>query len=135
MSRSSRPVLALLPALTLTACGVVGFAPVPAGDPTVLSPARTATVWTDARGGTLELKPDGTIAADDVCHDSDTSIHESVTVSGSGTWETSEREGLTTVSVSFDNGAVIDDYEARRYGRALKLWTYIGDPATAITAS
>jgi hypothetical protein len=49
-------------------------------------------------------------------------------VSGSGTWEASEREGLTTVSVSFDNGAEITGYEARRYGKALKLWTCVGDP-------
>ncbi|MFJ9850425.1 hypothetical protein [Streptomyces sp. NPDC101150] len=33
--------------------------------------SRRATTWTDAEGGTLELKPDGTFTAERVCGDYD----------------------------------------------------------------
>lgn len=68
-----------------------------------VSPARTAAVWTDTRGGTLEPKPDG-----------------------SG--RPRSRGNLTIVAVSSDTGAVVEDHEALRYREAPKLWSCIGDP-------
>ncbi|MEV0374728.1 hypothetical protein AB0I10_33940 [Streptomyces sp. NPDC050636] len=86
--RSYRVVLALVPAaFALAACGRLAFPRVPDGKPTKLSRSQTVTTWTDAAGGTLQLKPDGTFTAHDVCGDYDISAYgpENEPRSGSGT--------------------------------------------------
>ncbi|MFJ4839029.1 hypothetical protein [Streptomyces sp. NPDC088746] len=131
MSRSSRSVQTLFPvvlAVSLTACSWLPVPPVPGGDPAVLSPARTATTWTDTHGGTLELKPNGAIAADNVCGSPDDDAGRNVVRSGAGTWVASDFKGQTTVYASFDNSDSFTSYQALRDGSTLKLWIYIGDP-------
>ncbi|MFD4139853.1 hypothetical protein [Streptomyces sp. NPDC058572] len=48
--------------------------------------------------------------------------------SGSGTWAEDDREGRTSVTVSFESDGVSSSYQALRDGRTEKLWTYVGDP-------
>ncbi|MFP3986514.1 hypothetical protein U9R90_03235 [Streptomyces sp. E11-3] len=130
--RSCRAVLALVPvAFALVACGRLAFPPVPDGKPTELPRTRTATTWTDAAGGTLELKPDGTFTAHGVCgnYDIDAYGPENDPRSGSGTWTVADwQEEQTSLTVSFQGNGVSSNYKALRDGRTLKLWTYVGDP-------
>lgn len=130
--RSFRAVLALVPvAFALVACGRLAFPPVPDGKPTELSRSQTVTTWTDTDGGTLELKPDGTFTADDVCggfFGIDADEPENEPRSGSGTWRDSEWKGQTSIDMSFKADGVSFGYEALRDGKILKLWTYVGDP-------
>ncbi|MFD9500455.1 hypothetical protein [Streptomyces sp. NPDC060035] len=129
--RSYRAVLALVPvAFALVACGRPAFAPVPDGKPAELPRSRTASTWGDGTGGRLELKPDGTFTADDVCGNDDISAYgpENEPRSGSGTWYDDGWEGQSTVTVSFEADGGTSAYEALRDGRTLKLWTYVGDP-------
>lgn len=130
-SRWSFLVLAVPVALSLTACGRLWGLPQPKGDPVELSPVQTAVTWTDKQGGTLELRPDGTITAHHVCSDYDFIDGTDEPRSGSGTWR--NETGLagqagTTVYVTFTSGDVYSSYEAVQNGRTLKLWTYVGDP-------
>ncbi|UUU22846.1 hypothetical protein [Streptomyces sp. DSM 40750] len=87
-------------------------------------------MWGDGAGGTLELKPDGTFTADDVCGDYHFSAYgpENDPRSGSGTWGDDGSEGQSRVTVSFEADRVSSTYEALREGKTLKLWTYVGDP-------
>ncbi|SCZ15618.1 hypothetical protein SAMN02745898_11493 [Streptomyces sp. 136MFCol5.1] len=130
--RFSRAVLALVPvAFALVACGRLAFPPVPDGKPTELPRSRTATTWTDTHGGTLQLKPDGTFTADDVCgnfFDLDVDDLKNGPRSGSGTWRDSDWKGQTSVDMSFKADSVSFGYDALRDGKTLKLWTYVGDP-------
>lgn len=129
--RSCRSVLVLVPvAFALVACGRLAFPPVPDGKPAELPRSQTATMWGDGAGGTLELKPDGTFTADDVCGDYHFSAYgpENDPRSGSGTWGDDGSEGQSRVTVSFEADRVSSTYEALREGKTLKLWTYVGDP-------
>ncbi|MFF4900587.1 hypothetical protein [Streptomyces sp. NPDC001068] len=129
--RSCRAVLVLVPvAFALGACGWLAVPPVPHGEPAELPRSRTSTVWDDGAGGTLELRADGSFTAGDVCGDYDISAYgpENEPRSGSGTWDTDELKGQSSVTVSFGAGRVTSTYEVLRDGRALKLWTYVGDP-------
>lgn len=130
MSRSRRALLALAPAVfALVACGRLAFPPVPDGEPVELTLSRAATTWTDTDGGTLELKPDGTVLADRVCSDHDIIDGEDAPRSGSGTWESWEDDGGSQITVSFDtDSTATTSYLALRDGGKLKLWTYVGDP-------
>ncbi|WP_328625553.1 hypothetical protein OHA88_12495 [Streptomyces sp. NBC_00353] len=127
-----RAALALVPvAFALVACGRLAFPPVPDGKPTELSRSQTVTTWTDTDGGTLELKPDGTFTADDVCggyFGIDADEPENEPRSGSGTWRDSDWQGQTSVDMSFKADGVSFGYEALRDGKTLKLWTCVGDP-------
>ncbi|MFF3327858.1 hypothetical protein ACFYWI_38070, partial [Streptomyces sp. NPDC002889] len=87
-------------ALALTACGRFTVMPPPDGEPVVLKPAELATTWTDADGGTLTLKQDGTFIADKVCVS--VSWEEGLTWSGTGTWEQGSRKKQSFVGVTFD---------------------------------
>ncbi|MDQ0950979.1 hypothetical protein QFZ24_004902 [Streptomyces phaeochromogenes] len=129
--RSYRAVLVLVPfAFALVACGRFAFPPVPDGKPAELPRSQTATMWGDGAGGRLELKPDGTFTADDVCGDYDISAYgpENEPRSGSGTWGDNDREGQSSVTVSFEADRVNSTYKTLRDGKTLKLWTYVGDP-------
>ena len=129
--RSCRVVLVLVSAaFALVACGRFAFPPVPDGKPAELPRPRTATVWGDGKGGRLELKPDGTFTADDVCGDYDISAFgpENDPRSGSGTWDDYVSEGQSSVTVTYGTDRVSSTYQALRDGRKLKLWTYVGDP-------
>ncbi|MDF6019651.1 hypothetical protein [Streptomyces sp. JH34] len=129
MSRSCRSLLVLVPlALSLVSCGRFAVPPVPGGEPVLLSPSRAATTWTDAEGGTLELKADGTTAAHHVCSDFDIVDGTAEPRSGPGTWESEDGEEGTRVHVSFGTDDESFAYEALRKGGTLKLWTYVGDP-------
>ena len=128
--RSSRAVLVLLPSYSPSfACGKFAFPPVPDGKPAMLPRSQTATIWDDGKGGRLELKPDGTFTADDVCgvDDIDASGSETEPRSGSGTWYDDVSEGQSSVTVRFEADGVGTTYEALRDGKTLKLWTYLGD--------
>ncbi|MCX4545806.1 hypothetical protein [Streptomyces sp. NBC_01565] len=128
--RSYRVVLAFVPvAFALVACGRLALPPVPDGKPTELPRSQTATTWGDGAGGSLELKPDGTFTADDLCGDYDISAYgpENEPRSGSGTWH-DDRRGQSSVTVSFEADGVSSTYQALRDGKKLKLWTYVGDP-------
>ncbi|MFD9049690.1 hypothetical protein [Streptomyces zaomyceticus] len=139
--RSCRTALILLAAaLPLTACGRFTVMPPPEGEPVVLKPAALATTWTDADGGTLTLKRDGTFVADKVCVAVD--WYDGLTWSGTGTWKQGTNTKQTFVGVSFDAdqpvGFDLDHpesverepapYDALRHGEVLKLWVAIGDP-------
>lgn len=129
--RTCRAVLVLVPiAFALVACGRFAFPPVPDGKPAKLPRSRTATVWGDGTGGRLELKPDGTFTANDVCGDYDIDAYgpENEPRSGAGTWDEDDSEGQSSVTVSFGADRVSSTYEALRDGKTLKLWTYVGDP-------
>ena len=125
-------------ALALTACGRFTVMPPPDGEPVVLKPAELATTWTDAEGGTLALKPDGTFIADKVCvavplvrgFDLVRNRHLGARLQREAKLrrcdlrrrsprrrhhpETGEREP--------------DSYDALRQGKVLKLWVAVGDP-------
>lgn len=122
----------LATALALTACGRLTVMPPPEGKPVVLAPAELATTWTDARGGTLALKPDGTFVADEVCVA--VGWYEGLTWSGTGTWKQGATQEETIVGVTFDAAHPEtgernpDPYAALRQGRVLKLWAAVGDP-------
>lgn len=137
--RYCRTALILLAtALALTACGRFTVMPPPEGAPVVLKPAELATKWTDAEGGTLTLKQDGTFIADKVCVA--VSWYEGLTWSGTGTWEQGSNKKQSIVGVSFDADHSFDAYHpekgerepapyaALRQGKVLKLWVAIGDP-------
>ncbi|MET8809691.1 hypothetical protein [Streptomyces sp. NPDC004546] len=125
-------------ALALTACGRFTVMPPPNGEPVVLKPAELATTWTDADGGTLTLKPDGTFIADKVCVA--VRWYEGLTWSGTGTWEQGSNKKQSFVAVSFDADHPVDTYHperverrpdsygALRQGKVLKLWVAVGDP-------
>ncbi|MFJ7497985.1 hypothetical protein ACIQZB_44290 [Streptomyces sp. NPDC097727] len=125
-------------ALTLTACGRFTVMPPPDGEPVVLKPAELATTWTDADGGTLTLKQDGTFIADEVCIA--VRWYEGLTWSGTGTWEQGSNKKQSFVAVSFDADHPVDayhperverrpdSYAALRQGKVLKLWVAVGDP-------
>ncbi|MFJ2933088.1 hypothetical protein ACIO8G_09965 [Streptomyces sp. NPDC087219] len=133
MSRSRRTAL-ILPAmaLALTACGRFTVMPPPDGEPVVLKPAELATTWTDAEGGTLTLKRDGTFIADKVCIA--VGWYEGLAWSGTGAWEQGSDRKQSFVGVTFDadhpevRGREPDAYAALREGEVLKLWAAIGDP-------
>lgn len=138
MSRYRRMAL-LLPALTLalTACGRLYELPPPEGDPVVLKPAELATTWTDADGGTLTLKQDGTFTADKICVA--VQWYEDLTWSGTGTWKPGSNKEYSVVTVTFDAAHPVDTYHpegerkpdsytALKQGKVLKLWTAVGDP-------
>ncbi|MFD8222805.1 hypothetical protein ACFV16_01325 [Streptomyces massasporeus] len=129
--RSYRASLLLVPvAFALVACGRFASPTVPDGKPAEIPRSQTATMWGDGAGGKLELKPDGTFTADDVCGDYDISAYgpENEPRSGSGTWDADEQDGQSSVTVSFEADPVTSTYEALRDGKTLKLWTYVGDP-------
>lgn len=87
-------------------------------------------MWTDARGGTLELKPDGTFTSADICGDYDIDAYgpKNEPRSGSGTWAGEDRKGQSSVTVSFEADDVSSAYRALRDGKKLRLWAYVGDP-------
>lgn len=119
-------------ALALTACGRLTVMPPPEGEPVVLKPAELATTWTDADGGTLTLKQDGTFIADKVCVSA--GWYDSLAWSGTGTWKHDSNEEYSFVGVAFDadhpevRGRKPDAYAALRHGKVLKLWVAVGDP-------
>ncbi|MFE1880187.1 hypothetical protein [Streptomyces diastatochromogenes] len=125
-------------ALALTACGRLMDRPPPVGEPVVLKPAELATTWTDADGGTLTLKQDGTFIADKVCVA--VSWYDGLTWSGTGTWEQGSNKKQSFVGVSFDADHSFDAYHpekverrpepyaALRQGKVLMLWVRVGDP-------
>ncbi|MGW0999285.1 hypothetical protein [Streptomyces sp. NPDC002520] len=125
-------------AFILTACGRFTVMPPPDGEPVVLKPAELATTWTDADGGTLTLKQDGTFIADKVCIA--VRWYDSLTWSGTGTWEQGSNKKQSFVGVTFDAAHSFDvahpekgerrpeAYAALRQGKALKLWVPVGDP-------
>ncbi|MFD7321068.1 hypothetical protein ACFV9D_08235 [Streptomyces sp. NPDC059875] len=119
-------------ALALTACGRLYDLPPPEGEPVVLKPAELATTWTDADGGTLTLKQDGTFIADKVCIA--VGWYEGLTWSGIGTWERGSNKKQSFVGVTFDAAhpetgeREPDSYAALRQGKVLKLWAAVGDP-------
>lgn len=135
MLRSCRTGLVLLVmAIALTACGRIWNRPPPEGESVVLKPAELTTTWTDADGGTLALRPDGTFTADNVCGDwmgaSDWNWTEPR--SGPGTWKADFGRTGTAVRLSFDaKGPEGDDVgdilSALRHGKTLMLWTRVGD--------
>ncbi|MFG2841390.1 hypothetical protein ACGFYE_41195 [Streptomyces zaomyceticus] len=114
--------------------------PPPEGGPVVLKSAALAATWTDADGGTLTLKQDGTFVADDVCVA--VSWYDGLTWSGTGTWNQGGNKEQTFVGVTFDAaqpagfdiahpdslGREPAPYAALRHGKVLKLWVAIGDP-------
>ncbi|MFC8226694.1 hypothetical protein [Streptomyces sp. NPDC057287] len=129
MSRSRWSSLVLVPLVfTLAGCGRLAFPPVPEGEPVELPLSRAAVTWKDKWGGSLELKPDGTITATHVCSDYDIIDGTVEPRSGSGTWENQDGADGTTVLVSFKDSGETTSYEALRNGGTLKLWTYVGDP-------
>ncbi|MFE6840798.1 hypothetical protein ACFVFI_39015 [Streptomyces sp. NPDC057705] len=119
-------------AVALTACGRLTVMPPPEGEPVALTPAELAATWTDADGGTLTLKPDGTFIADKVCIAY--RWDEGLTGSGTGTWEQGSNKKQSFVGVTFDvahpetGEREPDSYEALRRGKVLKLWAAVGDP-------
>ncbi|MDX3434254.1 hypothetical protein PV664_35995 [Streptomyces sp. ME01-18a] len=125
-------------ALAMTACGRLTVMPPPEGERVVLMPSELATRWTDADGGTLTLKQDGTFIADKVCVA--VSWYDSLTWSGTGTWEQGSNKKQSLVGVTFDAAHSFDTYHpekgerrpdsyaALRKGKVLKLWAAIGDP-------
>ncbi|MFH9723007.1 hypothetical protein ACH4M4_08560 [Streptomyces sp. NPDC017254] len=133
MSRSRRTAL-VLPALALalTACGRLTVMPPPEGEPVVLKPAELTTTWTDADGGTLTLKEDGTFLADKVCLA--VAWYDSLAWSGTGTWKKGSGKKQSFVGVTFDadhpevKGRTTEPYAALRQGKTLKLWAPVGDP-------
>lgn len=135
MSRSQRTAVVLLAvALALTACGRIWNRPPPEGESVVLKPAELITTWTDADGGTLTLKPDGTFTAEDVCGDwmGASDLNWTGPRSGSGTWKDDSGNTGTAVRLSFDTKGpqgdeVGDVLDALRHGKTLMLWTPVGD--------
>lgn len=129
--RRAVPVL-LAMALSLTACGRLYDLPPPEGEPVVLKTAELATTWTDFQDGTLTLKQDGTLVADNVCIAS--GWHEDLTWSGKGTWKQGSSKEQSIVVVTFDiahpetGERRPDSYAALRQGEFLKLWASVGDP-------
>ncbi|MFE7712340.1 hypothetical protein ACFU6I_42840 [Streptomyces sp. NPDC057486] len=133
-------LISLAVALALTACGRFTVIPPPDGEPVVLKPAELATTWTDAEGGTLTLKHDGMFIADKVCVAVD--WYDSLTWSGTGTWDQGSNKKQSFVAVSFDAAHPVgfdaahpktferepDSYAALRQGKVLKLWVAVGDP-------
>ncbi|MFG2331023.1 hypothetical protein ACGFMM_15510 [Streptomyces sp. NPDC048604] len=128
-------------ALALTACGRLTVTPPPEGEPVILKPAELATTWTDADGGTLTLKQDGTFTADKICVS--VSWYDSLAWSGTGTWRQSSNKEQSFLYVTFDVAHPVgsgtaahpqeferrpDSYAALKQGKVLKLWTAIGDP-------
>ncbi|MET8433342.1 hypothetical protein ABZV61_11160 [Streptomyces sp900116325] len=126
-------------AFALTACGRFTVMPPPEGEPVVLKPAELATTWTDADGGSLALKQDGTFIADKVCVA--VSWYEGLTWSGTGTWEQGSNKKQSFVGLTFDVARTFDayhpeekgerepdSYAALRQGKVLKLWVAVGDP-------
>ncbi|MFE5912838.1 hypothetical protein ACFQ6B_27670 [Streptomyces wedmorensis] len=133
MLRRCRTALISLPvALALTACGRLYELPPPEGDPVVLKPAEVATTWTDADGGTLTLKQDGTFVADKICIA--IGFEDGLTQSGTGTWKQGSNKKQSIVSVTFDAAhpetgeRKPDPWAALRRGKVWKLWTRVGDP-------
>ncbi|MFG2332688.1 hypothetical protein ACGFMM_24075 [Streptomyces sp. NPDC048604] len=121
-------------ALTTAACGRIWNRPPPEGESVVLKPAELTTTWTDADGGTLAMKPDGTFTADNVCGDwMGVSAWEwTEPRSGSGTWKGAFGKTGTDVQLTFaTKGSEGEDVEgvfsALRHGRTLMLWTRVGD--------
>lgn len=106
--------------------------PPPEGEPVILEPAELTTTWTDADGGTLTLKRDGTFTADAMCVA--IAWEEGLTWSGTGTWKHGSNDEYSYVSVTFDaphpetGDRKPDSYAAMRRGDVLKLWTFVGDP-------
>ncbi|MGA5194164.1 hypothetical protein [Streptomyces exfoliatus] len=119
-------------ALAMTACGRLTVMPPPDGEPVVLKQGELATTWTDADGGTLTLKWDGTFTADKVCVAID--WEDSLTWSGTGTWKLGSPKEQSYVGVTFDAAhpemgvRKPDSYSALRHGEVLKLWVPVGDP-------
>ncbi|MGV9338999.1 hypothetical protein [Streptomyces sp. NPDC003688] len=125
-------------AFALTACGRLTVMPPPEGEPVVLKPAELATTWTDADGGTLRLKQDGTFVADKICVA--VRWYDSLAWSGTGTWEQGSNKKESFVDVTFDEAHSVNDghpeeserrpatYSALRQGKVLKLWVPVGDP-------
>ncbi|WP_086830977.1 hypothetical protein [Streptomyces sp. NRRL B-24572] len=127
-------------ALALTACGRLTVMPPPEGEPVILKPADFLTTWTDADGGTITLKKDGTFVADKICvgHRWD----EGLAWSGTGTWKQGSNKEESFLHVTFDEPHPVgvdpadpdefvretDGYTALKDGRILKLWTAVGDP-------
>ncbi|WP_418955254.1 hypothetical protein [Streptomyces tritici] len=145
-SRRTAPIWLAVLTLALTACGRLYELPPPQGEPVLLKPAELATTWTDADGGTVTLKPDGTFVAHDICL---AISWDRVTGSGTGTWKHGTARGFSVLSLDFDvdkNGTSpftdqfdgapypvdeathIDSYAALKYGKLLKFWTRVGDP-------
>ncbi|MFC8256816.1 hypothetical protein ACFUNF_03930 [Streptomyces sp. NPDC057291] len=125
-------------ALALTACGRFTVMPRPDGEPVVLKPAELATTWTDADGGTLTLKQDGTFIAEKVCVA--VRWYEGLAWSGTGTWEQGSNKKQSFVGMTFDADHPVDAYHperverrpdsfaALRQDKVLMLWVPIGDP-------
>ncbi|MEU7115099.1 hypothetical protein [Streptomyces sp. NPDC046182] len=119
-------------ALALTACGRFTVMPPPEGEPVVLKTAELSTTWTDADGGTLTLKQDGTFIADKVCVSA--GWYDSLAWSGTGTWKHGSNEEYSYVGVAFDadhpevRGRKPNAYAALRQDKVLKLWVAVGDP-------
>ncbi|MFD7447072.1 hypothetical protein [Streptomyces sp. NPDC059909] len=121
-------------ALALTACSWFWHRPPPEGESVVLKPAELTTTWTDANGGTLTLKPDGTFTANNVCGDwmGASDWNWTGPRSGSGTWEDDSDKTGTAVRRSFNTKGpkgddVGDVLSALRHGNTLMLWTRVGD--------
>ncbi|MEU8435005.1 hypothetical protein AB0F18_19180 [Streptomyces sp. NPDC029216] len=118
--------------LALTACGRLTVMPPPEGEPVALTSAELAATWTDAEGGTLTLKQDGTFIADKVCVAA--GWYEGLAWSGTGTWKQGSNKKQSFVRVTFDadhpevRGRKPDAYGALRRGKTLKLWAAVGDP-------
>ncbi|MFF0476519.1 hypothetical protein [Streptomyces sp. NPDC004284] len=109
--------------------------PPPEGEPVILKPAEFTTTWSDADGGTITPRKDGTFVADKVCVA--VSWYDSLAWSGTGTWEQGFNKEQSSLEVTFD--AAHPDtverepgsYAALRQGKVLKLWTAIGDAEKA----
>ncbi|MGW4700035.1 hypothetical protein [Streptomyces sp. NPDC004285] len=133
MPRRRRTALILpVMALALTACGRFTVMPPPGGEPIRLKPADLTTTWTDADGGTLTLKQDGTFVAHKVCVA--VAWYDSLAWSGTGTWEHGSNKKQSFVDVTFDadhpevRGRMPDAYGALKQGEVMKLWAAVGDP-------
>ncbi|MGW3661224.1 hypothetical protein ACWD6R_38835 [Streptomyces sp. NPDC005151] len=130
MQRSCRAMLVLVAAvLVLTACGRLWNRPDPEGDPIVLDSSEVATTWTDAEGGTLTLKPDGTFTADNACGawSPVPGGNWHMPRSGEGTWTQDDASKQTGVRASFGPDGPSTEYAALRHGDDLMLWTRVGD--------
>ncbi|WP_411111517.1 hypothetical protein [Streptomyces sp. c-19] len=99
--------------------------PPPEGEPIELPQSSEAVTWTDRGGGTLQLKPDGTFIAHDLCYVGGMTVNEAT--SGTGTWKESADNGQSTVEVWFESGPNYS-FEALQNGTTVRLWTDVGDP-------
>ncbi|MFJ8162447.1 hypothetical protein ACIRBY_16160 [Streptomyces sp. NPDC096136] len=112
--------------------------PPPEGEAVVPKVTDLVATWTDADGGTLTLRQDGTFTADRVCVA--VRWYEGLAWSGTGTWTQGANGRRSLVGLTFDADHSVDAYHpenterrpdpytALRQGKALKLWVAVGDP-------